>query len=137
MGSVKVAMDKAKSSALFRRPTTAFETGLKAGNTYLLQLADANGVPGGRPIVVGGKVIGGIGVSGATGAQDGQCAAAGLCCTQLIIKSILLSAGAKTPADDLAQPRPVFVQLVGLRQSVELTAKAIIERGIAMSTKAP
>jgi glc operon protein GlcG len=77
-GSVKVAMDKAKSSALFRRPTTAFEAGLKAGNTYLLQLADANAVPGGRPIVVDGKVIGGIGVSGATGAQDDQCAAAGL-----------------------------------------------------------
>lgn len=77
-GSVKVAMDKAKSSALFRRPTTAFEAGLKAGNTYLLQLADANAVPGGRPIVADGKVIGGIGVSGATGAQDDQCAAAGV-----------------------------------------------------------
>jgi len=77
-GSVKVAMDKAKSSALYRRPTTAFEAGLKAGNTYLLQLADANAVPGGRPIVVDGKVIGGIGVSGATGAQDDQCAAVGL-----------------------------------------------------------
>lgn len=77
-GSVKVAQQKALSSALYRRPTTAFEAGLKAGNIYLMQLADANGVPGGRPIVKDGKVIGGIGISGATGAQDDQCAAAAL-----------------------------------------------------------
>lgn len=76
-GSINVAIDKALSSALFRRPTTAFEAGLKAGNTYLLTLRGANATPGGQPIVVDGKVIGGIGVSGATGAQDDQVAQAG------------------------------------------------------------
>lgn len=76
-GSINVALDKATSAALFRRPTTAFEAGLKAGNTYLLTLRGANAVPGGVPIVVGGKVVGGIGVSGATGTQDDQVAQAG------------------------------------------------------------
>ncbi len=77
-GSINVALDKATSAALFRRPTTAFEAGLKAGNTYLLTLRGANAVPGGIPIVVGGKVIGGIGTSGATGAQDAQVAEVGI-----------------------------------------------------------
>lgn len=77
-GSINVALDKATSSALFRRPTTAFEAGLKAGNTYLLTLRGANATPGGVPILIGGKVAGGIGVSGATGAQDHQVAEAGI-----------------------------------------------------------
>lgn len=81
-GSINVALDKATSSALFRRPTTAFEAGLKAGNNYLLTLRGANAVPGGQPIVIGGKVVGGIGVSGATGAQDDQVAKAGLTALQ-------------------------------------------------------
>ncbi|MFN3657712.1 MAG: GlcG/HbpS family heme-binding protein [Pseudolabrys sp.] len=81
-GSINVAIDKAVSSALFRRPTTAFEAGLKAGNTYLLTLRGANATPGGQPIVMGGKVVGGIGVSGATGAQDDQVAKAGLAAAQ-------------------------------------------------------
>lgn len=77
-GSINVALDKATSAALFRRPTTAFEAGIKAGNNYLLTLRGANAVPGGIPIVVNGKVVGGIGVSGATGAQDAQTAEAGI-----------------------------------------------------------
>jgi glc operon protein GlcG len=77
-GGNNVAIDKATSSALFRRPTTAFEAALKAGNTYLLQLRGANAVPGGVPIVFNGKLIGGIGISGGSGAQDVQVAEAGL-----------------------------------------------------------
>jgi glc operon protein GlcG len=76
--SVNVALDKATSSALYRRPTTAFEAGLKAGNLYLLTLRGANAVPGGLPIVVDGKLIGGIGVSGGSGADDVHVAQAGL-----------------------------------------------------------
>jgi glc operon protein GlcG len=76
-GGFNVALDKATSSALFRRPTTAFDAGLKAGATYLLQLRGANAVPGGVPIVINGKLIGGIGISGGNGAEDNQVAIAG------------------------------------------------------------
>lgn len=76
-GAVNVALDKATSAALFRRSTMAFEAGLKAGNTYLLQLRGANAVPGGVPIMLNGKLIGGIGISGGTGAQDNEVAIAG------------------------------------------------------------
>ncbi len=77
-GSINVALDKATSAALYRRPTTAFEAALKAGNTFVLQLRGSNAVPGGIPIIIDGKVVGGIGTSGATGAQDAQVSEAGL-----------------------------------------------------------
>jgi uncharacterized protein GlcG (DUF336 family) len=77
-GSINVAMDKATSAALYRRPTAAFNAGLKAGNTYLMQLRGANAVPGGIPIVVGGKLVGAIGTSGGSGEQDIQVSAAGV-----------------------------------------------------------
>ncbi len=77
-GSVKVAMEKATSAALFRRPTKVFSDFLGKGSLYLLKLGDSNPVPGGLPIVVGGKVIGGMGASGGSGAQDTQVAEAGL-----------------------------------------------------------
>jgi len=77
-GSINVAMDKATSAALYRRPTAAFDAGLKAGNIYLLTLRGMNAVPGGLPIVVGGKLVGGIGVSGGSGPEDVQVAQAGI-----------------------------------------------------------
>ncbi len=79
-GSMKVALNKATSAALFRRPTKVFHDLLAKGATftYLLELEGANAVPGGIPIVVDGKLIGGIGCSGVTGAQDIQICEAGL-----------------------------------------------------------
>ena len=79
-GSMKVAVNKAASAALFRRPTKIFHDLLAKGPqfTYLLQLEGANAVPGGIPIVVDGKIIGGIGCSGVTGEQDIQICEAGL-----------------------------------------------------------
>ena len=79
-GSMKVALNKATSAAMFRRPTNVFHDLLAKGPqfTYLLQLEGANSVPGGIPIVVGGKIIGGIGCSGVTGAQDIEICEAGL-----------------------------------------------------------
>jgi uncharacterized protein GlcG (DUF336 family) len=77
-GSIKVAMEKAVSAAQFRRPTQVFHDAIAKNNIYLLKLGDSNPVPGGFPIVVGGKVIGGMGASGATGAQDSQVVQAGL-----------------------------------------------------------
>jgi glc operon protein GlcG len=76
--SVDVALDKAKAAAMFRRPTKAFEDGIAKGRTALLGLRGATPIEGGLPIMVGGKVIGGIGVSGANADQDAAAAMAGL-----------------------------------------------------------
>ena len=78
-GSVTVAIDKARSAARFKRPTKAFQDTLAAGGDGLRVLALNGAVPveGGVPIVVDGKIVGAIGVSGGTSAQDGQCARAG------------------------------------------------------------
>jgi glc operon protein GlcG len=75
--AINVAMDKATSAALYRRPTAAFDAGLRAGNTYLLTLRGMNAVPGGIPIVADGKLIGAIGVSGGSGPEDANVAQVG------------------------------------------------------------
>jgi glc operon protein GlcG len=78
-GSVEVAIDKAKSAALFRRPTKVFEDGVAAGGQGIRLLALRGAVPldGGIPIIVQGEVVGGVGVSGGSGEQDGIAARAG------------------------------------------------------------
>jgi glc operon protein GlcG len=79
-GSVVVSQAKARSAALFKRPTKAFQETLAAGGDGLRLLALEGAVPveGGVPLLVGGKIAGAIGVSGGTSAQDGQCAQAGV-----------------------------------------------------------
>src|SRR5918993_5309184 len=79
VGSVDVAIAKARSAARFKRPTKAFQDALAAGGEGLRILALNGAIPvdGGLPLVVGGKIVGAIGASGGTSAQDGQVAAAG------------------------------------------------------------
>lgn len=79
-GSVNIALDKARSAALFKRPTKAFQDALAAGGEglRLLGLQGAVPVDGGLPLIVAGKVVGAIGASGGTSAQDGQVAKAGV-----------------------------------------------------------
>lgn len=60
-----VSIGKARTAALFQKPTAAFEEIIKGGRTPMIALADFTPLQGGVPIVVGGKVIGAIGVSGA------------------------------------------------------------------------
>ena len=62
---------------MFRRPSRAFEEGIAKGRNAILGLAGATPITGGLPIVVGGKIIGGVGVSGVTSDQDEQIASAG------------------------------------------------------------
>jgi glc operon protein GlcG len=80
VGSTEVAIGKARSAARFKRPTKAFQDALAAGGEGLRILALQGAVPvdGGVPIVIGGRIVGAIGVSGGTSAQDGQVAAAGI-----------------------------------------------------------
>ncbi len=77
--SVQVAIDKAVSAATYRRPTKVFQdavAGAGAG-TRVLNLRGASSVEGGLPIIIGGKIVGGIGVSGVNSDQDGVVAKAG------------------------------------------------------------
>jgi uncharacterized protein GlcG (DUF336 family) len=79
IGSAKVAVEKAKSSAIFKRPTKAFEDALAAGGDGLRTLGLDGAVPleGGFPLIMDGKIVGGIGVSGAKSSEDAVCAKAG------------------------------------------------------------
>ncbi len=76
--SATVAIDKARTAAMFRRPTKLFEEAISGGRTALLGMHGAIPIEGGLPILVNGKVVGGIGVSGLTSPQDAQVAQAGL-----------------------------------------------------------
>jgi len=76
--SIQIALDKAKTAAMFRRPSKAFEDGIAKGRVALLGLSGATPIEGGLPIMVDGRVIGGIGVSGMNSDQDAQAAEAGL-----------------------------------------------------------
>lgn len=77
-GSIDVAQQKALTSARFKRPTKAFVDTLAGGNQGVLKLPIALPVEGGLPLMVDGKVVGAIGVSGVTAQQDGVVAAAGV-----------------------------------------------------------
>ena len=79
LGSANVAIDKARSAALFKRPTKALQDALAGGGDglRLLRVQGAVPVEGGIPLIMEGKIVGAIGVSGATSAQDAQCAKAG------------------------------------------------------------
>jgi glc operon protein GlcG len=77
-GSVDLAVEKARTSALFKRPSKSFQDALAAGGEglRLLRLTGAIPVDGGTPIIVDGKVVGAVGVSGGTSEQDGRVARA-------------------------------------------------------------
>ncbi len=78
-GSIKVAIGKAETAFNYRQPTKNFNDRLNAGTaTHLLTITGATFIEGGIPIVVGGKIVGAIGVSGVTSAQDAQVAKAGV-----------------------------------------------------------
>ena len=79
LGSTIVCQEKARSAARFKRPTKAFQDVVASGGDGLRILGLPGAVPleGGVPIIVDGKIVGAIGVSGATSAQDAQCANAG------------------------------------------------------------
>jgi uncharacterized protein GlcG (DUF336 family) len=82
--SITIAQHKARASAKYRRPTLVFETLLGKGPyfAYLATLDDVIGSRGGNPLIVGGKLIGAIGVSGGTGSQDDVISQAGVAALQ-------------------------------------------------------
>jgi uncharacterized protein GlcG (DUF336 family) len=78
-GSVRVAIGKGRSAALYKRPTKVWQDVVASGGAGLRILGLEGAVPieGGLPLLVDGKIIGAIGVSGGTSDQDGVVATAG------------------------------------------------------------
>jgi glc operon protein GlcG len=70
VGSVNVGIGKARTAAIYRRPSREFEEQIKNGRIAALALADATPLQGGVPVVVDGTVVGAIGVSGDTPSAD-------------------------------------------------------------------
>jgi len=76
-GSAEVSLEKARTAVAFKRPSKAFEDAVLSGKVQYVKLPGGLPVEGGVPLVADGKIVGAIGVSGVTSAQDGQCARAG------------------------------------------------------------
>jgi uncharacterized protein GlcG (DUF336 family) len=79
IGSADVAIEKAKTVARFKRPSKAFQDAIAGGGVGLrvLQLPGAVPLEGGIPLIVDGRIIGAVGVSGDSSDHDGLCAQAG------------------------------------------------------------
>jgi glc operon protein GlcG len=77
VASVEVGIGKARTAAIFRRPSKVFEDQIREGRVAALALPGATPLQGGIPVTVNGKVIGAIGVSGNTPQEDEDIAKAG------------------------------------------------------------
>jgi glc operon protein GlcG len=80
IGSVDVALGKARTANNFKRPTKAFEDAIAGGaaGARVLSIDGVYAIEGGEPIISNGKIIGGIGVSGMSSTQDEEVVKAGL-----------------------------------------------------------
>ena len=76
--SVEIAIGKARTAALFRRPSGALEEAIAKGRAALLSASGHVFMQGGMPIVINGETIGAVGVSGVQAFQDEQVAKAGV-----------------------------------------------------------
>ena len=86
VASVEVAIGKARTAAIFRRPSKEFEDQVKNGRVAALALPGATPLQGGIPISVEGKVIGAIGASGNSPQEDEGIALAGAAITDAAIQ---------------------------------------------------
>jgi uncharacterized protein GlcG (DUF336 family) len=68
--AAQLAQQKAWTAARYRRPTKMFYDGVEGGHSFFLTFPGISATPGGVPIIVDGKLIGAIGVSGGNGEQD-------------------------------------------------------------------
>lgn len=70
--AANIALGKARTAALFRRPTKVFEDIIASGRTAMVAMNDFTPLQGGIPLMVDGEVVGAVGVSGARSAQDDE-----------------------------------------------------------------
>jgi glc operon protein GlcG len=75
--SVRIAIAKARTAAMFKRPSKALEDAVAGGRMAVLGMPGATPIEGGLPLMKDGKIIGAIGVSGMASSQDAQVAKAG------------------------------------------------------------
>jgi uncharacterized protein GlcG (DUF336 family) len=75
-----VAVEKAKTALLFKRPTKAIEAAVLAGRSNMMMLPGATPIEGGLPLVRDGQFLGAIGISGVQSFEDGIIAEAGVSC---------------------------------------------------------
>jgi glc operon protein GlcG len=75
-----VAVEKAKTALLYKRPTKAIEDVVLAGRSIMMMLPGATPIEGGVPLVRDGQFLGAIGISGVMSSEDGIIAAAGVAC---------------------------------------------------------
>ena len=87
VASVDVGIGKARTAAIFRRPSREFEEQIKNGRVASLVLPGATPLQGGVPLIANGKVVGAIGVSGNTPQEDEEIALAGAAAFDAAIKS--------------------------------------------------
>jgi len=78
VGSIGIAIGKARTAAIFKRPTKALEDAINAGQHAILTYPNTLPREGGLPIFADGKVLGAIGVSGGKSSEDSQVAKAGV-----------------------------------------------------------
>jgi glc operon protein GlcG len=86
VASVEVAIGKARTAAIFRRPSKVFEDQVREGRVAALALPGATPLQGGVPLVLDGKVVGAIGVSGNTPQEDEDIAKAGAAALPAAVK---------------------------------------------------
>ena len=77
VASVNVGIGKARTAAIYRRPSREFEEQIRGGRVAALALADATPLQGGVPVLIGGRVVGAVGVSGDSPQIDEEIAIAG------------------------------------------------------------
>ena len=76
LGSVNIAIGKAKTAVNFKRPTKALEEMIAGGRQVFLAVEGITPLQGGLPVMADGKLIGAVGVSGVLSSQDEQVAQA-------------------------------------------------------------
>jgi glc operon protein GlcG len=89
VASVEVGLGKARTAAIFRRPSKVFEDQVRNGRVAALALPGATPLQGGVPLIFEGKVIGAIGVSGNTPQEDEDIAMAGAAVADQALKGTL------------------------------------------------
>ncbi|HSC77003.1 MAG TPA: heme-binding protein [Candidatus Acidoferrales bacterium] len=86
VASVEVGIGKARTAAIFRRPSKVFEDQVREGRVAALALPGATPLQGGVPLILNGKVIGAIGVSGNTPQEDEDIAKVGAAALEAAVR---------------------------------------------------
>ena len=103
VASVEVGIGKARTAAIFRRPSRDFEEQIKNGRIASLVLPGATPLQGGLPLIAGGKVVGAIGVSGNTPQEDEDVAKAGAAAFSTMMTMQSSAAVTHLPAKQVTQ----------------------------------